>query len=225
MAAVVWRMAALPLAVLVSLSLFYGLASMTRVGDARPLMDDVIPDFDFLLVRDESDPELIKREKPPEPELIQQPQQVMPPQPTPTMETEAVAVEIDVPDIQTSANIKLNPSLPKLKPMLQSAPEVKVNTDAIQFDNNPTLVNRIAPRYPSKALRRRQEGYVVVEFIVDKDGNVQADSVQVVESRPEGTFDDAVLRAVKRWRYQPRKVDGQSRAFRARQRLDFKLER
>jgi TonB family protein len=50
------------------------------------------------------------------------------------------------------------------------------------------------------------QGYVVVQFDVDEQG--QTRNVQVVKSEPQGFKDDAVARAVRRWRYRPFMLDG-----------------
>lgn len=67
-------------------------------------------------------------------------------------------------------------------------------------------VSRKPPRYPSAAARRGIEGWVLVEFFVEVDGSV--DEVVVLDSDPPGVFEDATIRAVKRWRYEAATVDG-----------------
>ncbi len=85
-------------------------------------------------------------------------------------------------------------------------------------------VVRIPPPYPPAARRRRIEGYVVVEFTVTETGAVR--DPKIVEARPPGVFDRAVLRAVRHWRFQPKRgKDGKPMAVRARQRLEFRLRR
>lgn len=60
--------------------------------------------------------------------------------------------------------------------------------------------------YPRRALRRNVEGYVVVSFTVTKTGDV-ADA-KVVEANPEGYFEDSVIEAVDKYKFQPRIVNG-----------------
>lgn len=85
-------------------------------------------------------------------------------------------------------------------------------------------VVRIPPLYPPAARRRRIEGYVVVEFTVTETGAVR--DPKIVGAQPPGVFDRAVLRAVRRWRFQPKRgKDGKPMAVRARQRLEFRLRR
>jgi protein TonB len=64
---------------------------------------------------------------------------------------------------------------------------------------------RIAPDYPPRALSRGLEGWVQVQFTITPTGTVK-DAV-VVNAEPKNIFDDAALKAISRWRYNPR-VDG-----------------
>jgi len=64
---------------------------------------------------------------------------------------------------------------------------------------------RIAPDYPPRALSRGLEGWVQVQFTITATGTVK-DAV-VVNAEPKTIFDDAALKAIARWRYNPR-VDG-----------------
>jgi len=64
---------------------------------------------------------------------------------------------------------------------------------------------RIAPEYPARALSRGIEGWVQVQFTITATGGVK-DAV-VVASEPPRLFDEAALRSIARWRYNPR-VEG-----------------
>ncbi len=64
---------------------------------------------------------------------------------------------------------------------------------------------RINPDYPPRALSRGLEGWVQVQFTITPTGTV-ADA-KVVNAEPKSIFDDAALKAIARWRYNP-KVEG-----------------
>lgn len=64
---------------------------------------------------------------------------------------------------------------------------------------------RIAPEYPPRALRRGIEGWVQVQFTITATGAVK--DATVVQADPPGLFDEAALRSIARWRYNP-KVEG-----------------
>lgn len=65
---------------------------------------------------------------------------------------------------------------------------------------------KVAPIYPRRAQSRGIEGYVVVEFIVTKNGSVRAPVV--IKAEPEGVFDRAAMDAALKFKYKPRVVDG-----------------
>ncbi|MDQ7090155.1 MAG: energy transducer TonB [Methylococcales bacterium] len=80
---------------------------------------------------------------------------------------------------------------------------------------------RVAPKYPRRALSRRQKGWVKVQFIITANGRVK--SPFVVSSKPSGVFDKAALRAIRSWKFKAKKVNGQAVAQRAVQTIQFKL--
>jgi TonB family protein len=65
---------------------------------------------------------------------------------------------------------------------------------------------RIPPDYPPEALRGGVEGWVRLQFTITATGSVR-DPV-VIASNPPGVFDAAALRAILRWRFNPRIVNG-----------------
>ena len=64
---------------------------------------------------------------------------------------------------------------------------------------------RIAPEYPPRALRRGIEGWVQVQFTITPTGAVT--DASVVAADPPGLFDEAAIRSILRWRYNP-KIEG-----------------
>jgi len=65
---------------------------------------------------------------------------------------------------------------------------------------------KIAPIYPYVAIKRGVEGYVDIKFTVNKDGTVS--NPKVIDAKPKKYFERAALRAVMKFKYRPRKVDG-----------------
>lgn len=82
----------------------------------------------------------------------------------------------------------------------------------------PRPTRRVPPEYPSRARRRGLEGHVVVAFTIRPDGEVERDSIKVVEADPARVFDRAAARAIAGWEFP---AAGSSR--RVRQRLEFQL--
>jgi protein TonB len=65
---------------------------------------------------------------------------------------------------------------------------------------------RINPDYPQRALTRGIEGWVQVQFTITATGIVK-DPV-VVSAEPKNVFEDAALKAIARWRYNPKVESG-----------------
>jgi protein TonB len=66
---------------------------------------------------------------------------------------------------------------------------------------------KVAPVYPSRAIDREIEGYVIVEFTVTKTGAVR--DPKVVEYHPSTIFNRAALAAALKFKYKPRIVNGE----------------
>ena len=84
------------------------------------------------------------------------------------------------------------------------------------------LVSYPPAEYPREAQQRGIEGWVDLELVVDRNGNVR-DAV-VVESQPARRFDEAALAAVAQYRYEPFVRDGQVYERRLNLRIRFLLE-
>ncbi len=80
---------------------------------------------------------------------------------------------------------------------------------------------RIQPQYPRRAAIARIEGYVTIAFTITETGSV-ADPT-VIESKPPRVFDREAIRAMLKWKFKPRVVDGVPVARRATQKLVFQL--
>lgn len=67
----------------------------------------------------------------------------------------------------------------------------------------------IAPQYPTRAAQRGIQGWCLVSFTVNGQGNVVEDTIEVVDAEPPNIFDRSSIRAAARFKFQPRVVDGQ----------------
>lgn len=94
------------------------------------------------------------------------------------------------------------------------APPVETRTDIVPAK----LVKRVAPVL-SYEVPRKASGHVVVNIEITETGRVG--NVTVLESTPQGMFDEAALAAVRKWQYEPRKENGLAVASQARARLVF----
>ena len=122
-----------------------------------------------------------KPEKPPEPEV--------PP---------------DMPDPQTADQFDSSMSVSVSAPTTS----VNLNVSGVGFgvsDGEYLPIVKVAPVYPSRALSRGLEGYVIVEFTVTQTGAVK--DVFVVEST-SSLFERAAVDAAYKFKYKPRVIDG-----------------
>ncbi len=81
---------------------------------------------------------------------------------------------------------------------------------------------RVAPVYPARALSRGIEGYVDMSFTVTTSGTVKDPIIMFSTS---SLFDRAATRAVLKFKYKPRVVDGQPvEVSGVKTRITFKIE-
>lgn len=98
---------------------------------------------------------------------------------------------------------------------------VPASSDAGVATSTAVLVKASPARYPSAAMRARQEGWVLVSFSVDPDGRTS--DIKVVESQPRRVFDRAAMDAVERYHFTPAMKDGVAVSSTKQQRIEFKL--
>ena len=69
----------------------------------------------------------------------------------------------------------------------------------------PTKIKNANPVYPAIARAARMSGMVILEAVIDKEGNVK--DLKVVRSA--GVLDQAAMDAVSQWKYTPTTLNGQ----------------
>lgn len=209
-------LAMLPLALLLSLSLFLGLHQLAGLGKVEQRKAEPPMQFDFLQVRRDTDAQLLERSRPePPPETQTEPMPDMPSFETDSPEPiDAPQLEVEMPHIELGLKLDVKPTLDGMK-----APAMPT------IDRNAIPLVRVPPRYPRRAVRRGIEGAVTVEFTVNPDGTVKPGSIKVVKADPPGVFEKAVKRSILRWRFKSRTQHGKAVSFRAQQTLEFKLEK
>jgi len=82
------------------------------------------------------------------------------------------------------------------------------------------LLHEVRPIYSTKAQSMRLEGAVVVQAMVREDGTIG--DVKVLEGQPE--LAQAVVDAVKNWRYQPTLLDGRPTKIDRKITINFRLQ-
>lgn len=90
-------------------------------------------------------------------------------------------------------------------------------------DRGATPLVRIEPRYPVTAARDGVSGWVRLGFSIDESGAVT--DVTVLAAEPARVFEREAMAALKRWKYQPKQVDGKTIKQTGMQvQLDFSLD-
>lgn len=77
------------------------------------------------------------------------------------------------------------------------------------------------PVYPQSARARGIEGYVILEMSISDRGLIL--EIKVLQSKPEGVFDQVAIDAVKKWSFSPAIVDGKTVTSRIKQKVNFEL--
>jgi protein TonB len=193
----------------VALALFLLMHTLIS-GDANKNRDrDESVRLDFIQVDQDEIENIRKRTPPPKPEPPKKP----PPPPKLTVDTadrpQQPMPDMQMPKIDLGIGAGSGPYLGNW-----SAGDGNAEGDVIP-------IVRIEPQFPREALVKGIEGWVIVEFTIEPDGTVS--DPRVVDSNPRRIFDRNAIRAIYKWKFKPRIVDGQPVARRATQRLDFTL--
>ncbi len=93
----------------------------------------------------------------------------------------------------------------------------------VPYDDAPVVIGSIEPEYPDFAKRARQQGTVVLEVEVLKDGSIRNIHVKRSVSSIPGGLDDAAIAAVRKVRFQPGRSSGQPVDCLVIIPIDFKL--
>lgn len=105
----------------------------------------------------------------------------------------------DAPKLEVAA---LDPSVVDVSGDYRFTPDAGVDTYTPTLGTGGLIQQvMIAPTYPDRALSRGVEGFVEIRFAVTAIGTTT--NVEVLRADPQGVFDRAAVRAVKRWKYLP----------------------
>ena len=168
---------------------------------------------DFVRVQREESVREKDRSVPKKPEI-----QKRPPTPTQAVQQEQVQqqqIELDLPKLD------LAPGQGGSGPFI---PLAGGSRSAGFGDGDLIPIVRIEPQFPREALINGISGYVRVSFMVMEDGSVEPGTVKVIEAKPPRLFDSAAQRAVARWKFKPRIIDGRPVKRPAEQTITFNLE-
>lgn len=155
--------------------------------------------------------------EPPDPDVDQRRRTPPPPPPPPEQPPETPDVEPDTSDSDVGMNMGFDVDVGGTDSGLGGLGQ------GLGGDGEATPIVRINPQYPAQAASQGIEGWVRLRFTIDESGGVT--DVEVIESQPRRIFDQAARRALLRWKYKPKVVDGQTvRQEGQTVQLDFSLD-
>ncbi|MDJ0709681.1 MAG: energy transducer TonB [Woeseiaceae bacterium] len=99
---------------------------------------------------------------------------------------------------------------------------IEVEENRVTAVSEMVQVRRVAPRFPKTALNRGQSGWVELFFTVTPDG--ETTDISVRASEPGELFDNAAIRAVEKWEFEPYEYRGQLISKRIGTKLVFNIE-
>ena len=170
----------------VTFALLFVMQALIATGEATLDPDARIFDINWVRLVYDTEPEPIDRV--PKPPVTEQPP-----------EMPRIKPVVGRKPGQTFEEIAIGPVGP---PEIKPTPESGFGTDS---DVVPII--RVNPTYPAQARMHGIEGWVELEFTITAAGTVK--SVRVTDSS-HGVFERPALRAVRKWRYNPRVVEGRA---------------
>jgi periplasmic protein TonB len=202
--------AAILLAGVASTILFYLLALMIAPKESHEYHKEAPVQFDF--IRNKESSELKRKERP------------RPPKPQKTPPPKLEKLEVNSPKKVEFKQAKMALDIPKLDFSLKGDSflgNALIDGSGIRDMGLIPLVT-IPPRYPKKAKRLKKEGYVKVLLQISAHGLVR--SAKVIESKPKGFFEKEALRAVKKYKFKAKVINGKAVPNEGIQRIDFVLK-
>jgi protein TonB len=148
----------------------------------------------------------------------QQRNRVPPPPPPPPKQPPKPQTPDPEPDIADNSGFNFN--MPSVD--VGSTSAGLSGPGALVRDGDATPIFRQEPKFPTKAARDGIEGWVQLKFDINELGNVE--NVSVINAQPKRLFDREAKKALKKWRYNPKVVDGKAiKQIGLTVQLDFKL--
>lgn len=187
---------------------------LLRIGVVRSVSDSASEDQTQQLQRPE-------RPQPPEP--VEEPRlDASTPQQAPQLQ-----LQIEVPQLQSSMSLSVAPTQSNLRPAPAAPAPAPTPAPAPAAAPPPGTAEEVTPlvdvppNYPRRALSAGIEGEVTLRFTITPDGKVE--NLRVTASEPPGVFEREARRAASRWRFAPRRENGNAVAREATKTLYFRL--
>ena len=163
---------------------------------------------------------------------VEKPKEVVPNPPKPTQQTKTTqppaAPSLDVTESLDRTDVQLPSNNVVVKDFdinTLDLPNISLGKPGTGQGTDGGLIQLVAiePIYPHQAALKKTEGWVKVEFIVNKLGYVS--QAKVVDAQPKNVFNRATIRAIKKSKFKPLMIDGKPVEQTAVQVIEFKLEK
>lgn len=153
-----------------------------------------------------------------EPEEMQVTEKTLPPKPEPIEPPKLLPDNLE-PDTSNNDLSGIGGGFTIAGPQI----ETQANTSLSVSGGEARPIVRISPQYPVAAARDGIEGWVVLSFSINETGGVE--DVEVLDAEPKRIFNREATRALRKWKYRPKIVDGKPvKQSNITVQLDFKLE-
>lgn len=210
--------------IIISIALFWLMQAMVMNNQHGIKVSNNLQMVEFVRLKREAEPQKTERKQaqPPPPKKRPPPPKAM----AQNTIVKNVMPNIDMPNIDIPMqNDRFRGSLVNGLQVAQGISNTSGNTagTSIEISTNIIPLVRIPPRYPMRASSRKIEGWVKIEFTITESGTVE-DAI-VIAAKPSGVFDRAALRAIAKWKFKAKIVDGNAVKQRAIQVMEFNLSR
>jgi protein TonB len=163
----------------------------------------------------------LERKKPPPEQQVQKPKPKPPPRqsrrppPSPLvgLDTSLSGVDVGLPGFSADDLGALEGDL------LGGASGMVMTDDTV--DQPPQASYQAPMMFPPRARAQGVEGYVVFSLLIGITGEIE--QLEIVESYPEGVFDEAATQGINQWKFEPAMYQGQAVRAWAKQRIRFDL--
>jgi protein TonB len=163
----------------------------------------------------------LERRKPPPDQQVQKPKpkpkprqnRRAPPSPLVGLDTSLSGVDVGLPGFSADDLVGLEGDL------LGGASGMVMTDDTV--DQPPQASYQAPMTFPPRARAQGIEGYVVFSLLIGITGEIE--QLEIVESYPEGVFDEAATQGINQWRFEPAMYQGQAVRAWAKQRIRFDL--
>ncbi|MEH6567179.1 MAG: energy transducer TonB [Halopseudomonas sp.] len=185
---------------------------LLRIGVVRSVSDST---------NEDQRQELQRPERPEPPEPVTEPQVDAPA----AQQVPELQLQIEVPQLQNALSLSVAPAQSDLRPAPAApapapSPAPAPAPPPGTAEEVTPLVD-VPPNYPRRALAAGIEGEVTLRFTITPDGKVE--NLRVTAAEPPGVFEREARRAASRWRFAPRRENGQAVEREATKTLYFRL--